>query len=313
MAVNKRELTLLTAILFLSGCGKYADFTLPTPDPQGPRGPFTWSASPDPVIPHGEFSDVLNPAVVKINGEYQNFYSEYDGKNWTTARAISTDGVHWTNRTPLNLPVSGGIAANGSALSNDYWYQTGAPARIALWRDNKSQIVLEPGPQGSFDEYAVADPDVIKLGGTFYMFYLGQDLASRQRLGLARSSDGVHWEKLRSNPILELGAVGSFDESGLGEPAAWSSGGWYWMLYTGRARDERRRIGLARSADGIHWTKDESFTPIAGDQPWNSKVMCDPSVEVLPDRIRVWFGGGDVASPDQGLHGQIGIGLLTSR
>jgi predicted GH43/DUF377 family glycosyl hydrolase len=301
------------AISFLASCGKYADFTLPPPDPQGPRGPFTWSASPDPVIPHGEFSDVLNPSVIQINGEYQNFYSEYDGKNWTTARATSTDGVHWTNRMPLNLPIDGGIAANGSALANDYWYQSGAPARIALWRDNKTQIVIEPGPQGSFDEFAVADPDVIKLGGTFYMFYLGQDLASRQRLGIARSSDGIRWEKLRSNPILELGSVGSFDESGLGEPAVWTSGGSYWMLYTGRARDERRRIGLARSTDGVHWTKDENFAPIAGDQPWNRAVMCDPSVEITPTGIRVWFGGGDVASPDQGLHGQIGVGILTSR
>ncbi len=85
------------------------------------------------------------------------------------------------------------------------------------------------------------------------------------------------------------------------------------MLYTGRARDERRRIGLARSSDGVHWTKEENFTPIAGDQPWNSKVMCDPSVEITPTGIRVWFGGGDVASPDQGLHGQIGVGILTSR
>jgi hypothetical protein len=31
---------------------------------------------------------------------------------------------------------------------------------------------------------------------------------------------------------------------------------------------------------------------------------------VLPDGVRVWFGGGDVARPDQGLHGQIGVGML---
>ncbi len=38
--------------------------------------------------------------------------------------------------------------------------------------------------------------------------------------------------------------------------------------------------------------------------------MCDPTVEVTPGEIRVWFGGGDVPSPDQGLHGQIGVGVL---
>jgi hypothetical protein len=27
--------------------------------------------------------------------------------------------------------------------------------------------------------------------------------------------------------------------------------------------------------------------------------------------VRVWFGGGDVARPDQNIHGQIGAGVLT--
>jgi hypothetical protein len=31
---------------------------------------------------------------------------------------------------------------------------------------------------------------------------------------------------------------------------------------------------------------------------------------MTPEGIRVWFGGGDVASPDQNLHGQIGVGIL---
>jgi hypothetical protein len=26
--------------------------------------------------------------------------------------------------------------------------------------------------------------------------------------------------------------------------------------------------------------------------------------------VRVWFGGGDVASPDENLHGQIGLAIL---
>ena len=31
------------------------------------------------------------------------------------------------------------------------------------------------------------------------------------------------------------------------------------------------------------------------------------------DSIRVWFGGGDVASPDENLHGQIGIAKLVPK
>ncbi len=110
------------------------------------------------------------------------------------------------------------------------------------------------------------------------MYYLGQDRARRQRLGVARSQDGVRWQKLRSNPVLELGAAGAFDENGLGEPAVWVTEGRYWMLYTGRDRQEYRRMGLAWSTDGVRWQRLPAQTVFAGGQAWNSKVVCDPAV-----------------------------------
>jgi hypothetical protein len=125
---------------------------------------------------------------------------------------------------------------------------------------------------------------------------------------VARSTDGVRWEKLRANPVLELGGPGTFDEVGLGEPAVWQQSGFYWMLYTGRDAREYRRLGLARSTDGVHWRKLPLV--IEGKEPWNSKVLCDPTVEPAGDSVRVWFGGGDAASPDENLNGQIGYGLL---
>ena len=304
-------------IIFLAlaagGCGKYAEFTLPAPDAAGPRGPFHWEASPEPVLGRGDWDsgDVLNPSVVRYRGDYWNFYSGYDGSTWSTGVATSNDGVHWSKKGKLLSPDAG----NGSALLRGdtvfYWYQTGSPVEIALatsadW--TKRQVVLKTGPRGSWDERGVADPYVIERSGTLYMYFLGMDRARRQRLGVARSQDGVTWEKLTSNPILELGAEGAFDELGLGEPAVWSSGGAYWMLYTGRARGEKRRIGLARSNDGVHWFREPLV--IEGDRAWDREVVCDPTVELTPEGIRVWFGGGDVARPDQGLHGQIGVGML---
>jgi len=314
----------LVLAVFLAGCGRYADFTLPAPEASGPRAPFTWEAHPEPVLDHGDVSDVLNPSVVRFQNAYWNLYSEFDGKTWHTAAATSADGFVWTKFGRVLSPQGwegGYMAGNGSALVVNeeifYWYEAGDPLRITLARsrDGKNwsrhgEPVLPFGPPGSFDESDVADPYVIRSGDRFYLFYLGQDRARRQRLGIARSLDGVTWEKLRSNPILELGAAGSFDEAGLGEPAVWSSGGQWWMLYTGRDRSERRRIGLAHSTDDVHWDRVPNFV-ISGTNPWDSQVICDPSVEQMPDgSIRVWFGGGDVARPDQGLHGQIGVGVL---
>jgi predicted GH43/DUF377 family glycosyl hydrolase len=316
--------------IFLCACGRYADFTLPPPDAGGPRAPFVWEPAAEPVLGRGEARawdsvDVLNPSVVRFRGQYFNLYSGFDGGTWHTGLALSSDGLHWEKRGRVLSPSGwegSYIAANGSALAADdqilYWYQAGQPPRIALalsadglvWSKHP-EAVLETGPRGSFDERGVADPYVIRAGGQFYLFYLGMDRARRQRLGVARSSDGVRWAKLRSNPVLELGAAGAFDEIGLGEPAVWSSGGSYWMLYTGRDRAERRRVGLAKSPDGVRWGRDPSFSPMAGGEAWNNQVLCDPAVEITEGGIRVWFGGGDVPHPAENIHGQIGVGVLS--
>lgn len=314
----------------LTGCGRYADFMLPPPDAAGPRAPFRWEASAAPSIPRGgagewDSVDVLNPSVIRFQGIYLNLYSGYDGTVWHTGAAQSSDGISW-RKTGLALSPTGWeghIAANGSVLARGgellYWYVGGDTPRIGLARSKdggatwskESQPVVPLGPFGSWDERAVADPYVIQRGEYFYLFYLGQDRARRQRLGVARSRDGVKWEKSRSNPVLELGAPGAFDEAGLGEPAVWSSGGAYWMLYTGRANDEQRRLGLAKSLDGVKWEREATFAPVPGAQAWNNKVICDPTVELTPEgTVQVWFGGGDVPSPDQNLNGQIGMAVL---
>jgi len=300
--------------LVLAGCARYAGFTLP-PKPGGdPSLIFRFVAQPDPVLGSGEFRDALNPSV---DGRI-NLYSVFDGHTWHTALAGTSDGIHWQPQGIVLSPdphtwEGGYIAANGSLLGSMYWYQAGPRGahRIGLARNSGRGWVKEPrpvldrGPVGSFDERAVADPYVIRIQQWFYMYYLGQDRAVRQRIGLARSRDGVQWEKLRSNPVLDL----DLDrEAGLGEPAVWQSDGFYWMLYTVRNFDETRYLALARSTNGVRWTRlPVSYT---GSESWNFKVLCDPTVQVEGETIKVWFGGGDTASPDENLHGQIGFATL---
>jgi predicted GH43/DUF377 family glycosyl hydrolase len=290
-----------------------------------------WTVEPKPVLEPGspggyDSVDVLNPVIVKQDGRYLCLFSAYDGKTWHTGAATSLDGVTWTHHGKVLSPdpatwEGSYIAANGTALRHAgeiyYWYQGGEPPRLGLARsqDGRSwrkhpQPVLSGGPRGSWDERAVADPYVFQAGGLLYLAYLGEDRARRQRLGIARSRDGVTWEKQRSSPILELGAAGAFDENGLGEPAVWTSHGRWWMLYTGRDRQEVRRLGLAYSTDGLQWRRFSETPVLAGSQPWNAKVVCDPEIERTPDGVRVWFGGGDVAHPAENVHGRIGLAFL---
>jgi predicted GH43/DUF377 family glycosyl hydrolase len=317
----------------LCGCGRYQDFALPEQSggPGASNVTWRWEARADPVLTRGgagdwDSVDVLNPSVIRQGEAYYNLYSGFDGKTWHTGLAVSADGINWRKEGRLLSPDAQTwerdyIAANGSAIGDEngilYYYQAGRPPEIGLARSSNGHQwrrqgapVLALGPVGAWDERAVADPYVIRVGGNYYMFYLGEDRARRQRLGVARSGDGVTWWKLRRNPILELGDGDAFDAHGLGEPAVWVAHGYYWMLYTGRDKSENRRLGMARSRNGVDWEKLPQI--FAGDQAWDAKVVCDPSVLIENGIARVWFGGGDVAAPDHGIHGQIGYATLTA-
>ncbi len=322
------------AAALLAGCGRYADFTLP-PAPGAQDADCSTcnvllTLRPEPVLTHGspgewDSNDALNPSVVPFHGQLLNLYSGFDGKTWATGLATSSDGIHWQKQGRVFAPEPSSwegdyIAANGSAIVQGaqlfYFYQGGRAPQIGLATSSDGRAwtrhggpVLGFGPRGSWDERGVADPYVIRAEAKLYMFYLGQDRARRQRLGVAESDDGVTWTKLRSNPILELGGWGAFDENGLGEPAVWTARGYYWMLYTGRAHDETRKLGAAFSKDGAHWKKLDHALPLTASS-WDSKVVCDPTVLPSPDGLRVWFGGGDVANPAENIHGQIGFAIL---
>ncbi|MFN7925463.1 MAG: hypothetical protein U0Q16_35520 [Bryobacteraceae bacterium] len=332
--MSLRAALFLPVLALLCGCGRYADFALPAPEGSAAAEPaFQWRARTGAVLERGaagewDSIDALNPSVVEFGGKLVNLYSGYDGKTWHTGVAESPDGVTWRKAgrviSPDGATWEGNyIAANGSAMVVDgsivYWYQAGDPPRIGVARSNDGRAwrkeqapVLRLGPRGSWDERGVADPYVIRRDGRFYLFYLGQDRAHQQRLGIARSADGVTWEKLRSNPILELGAESDFDENGLGEPAVWTSHGRWWMLYTGRDRREYRRIGLAWSKDGVQWQRYRTAPLFTGGEAWNAKVVCDPAL--LPGSggaLRMWYGGGDVAHPAENIHGAIGYAELS--
>jgi predicted GH43/DUF377 family glycosyl hydrolase len=321
---------------FLSGCGRYADFQLPQLD--GPPPPAaSLRLQSDPVLaraPAGQWdsSDVLNPSVVVRDQLLWNFYSGFDGSVWHTGVATSTDGVAWTRKGLVLSPDANGwdrgyIAGNGSALWRNgeflYWYQAGEHdgiMRIGLARSSdglhfrkESKPVLDAGPYRSWDERGVADPYVIELNGWLYMYYLGQDRAAmypHQRIGLARSRDGVSWEKLRANPIVDMAQPGSggMDEHGSGEPAVFVWKGHYWMLITGRDAGEHRRMAVLWSNDGVRWNRQPGA--FSADQPWDSAVICDATVLVDSSGVRLWFGGGDIPRNDERIHGQIGMGSL---
>ncbi len=315
--------------LALTGCGRYADFGLPAP-PASETFALTWKAAPAASLTRGDALDVLNPSVAFWRGGYLNLYSRFDGGKWESYSALSPDGLVWRDHTRVLSPSLDWegkyIAANGALWVNApddllYVYQAGEKGKTVLglarsadgrtWQKQPGPI-LAGGPRKSWDEISLGDPYLWRAGEYLYLAYLGEDRARRQRLGLARSRDGLTWEKQRGSPILELGGYGDFDENGLGEPAVFAANGAWMMLYTGRDRNERRAMGYAVSRDGRSWQKLREPV-LRGESPWNRAVVCDATVRVEKGRVRIWYGGGDLPKPDERLNGQIGYAELQPR
>jgi hypothetical protein len=142
-------------------------------------------------------------------------------------------------------------------------------------------LIFGPGPAGSWDAERVSCPRVLRAAdGSWLMWYYGRDPGFDRRItlptgrvGLARSADGIRWERVRGP--LTMGAVlephpdpARFDSGHVGVSDVQYADGLYWMWYFGGDGVTRKlfgmditgvpmRPGCAISRDGLHWSRIE--------------------------------------------------------
>ncbi|HEX4997911.1 MAG TPA: hypothetical protein VFY29_06785 [Terriglobia bacterium] len=335
----------LAFLIFVTACQS----TSPTPPvsvaPSGPwptPGVSIVSIDAFPVMKPGapgtwDDTDVLNPSVLEFGGSLLNHYSGYSHGLWSTGTAVSRDnGSTWTRKgspflvsPPLSETVRYPIAANGSStvLSGQIYHlyernRSDSNGDVSIWlatsRDgitwetSPGEVFAPSGVAGAFDETQVADPYVITVGDSLYMFYTGVPRgAFKVLIGLATSRDGIHWVR-KAGPLINQGRPGYFDENIQGEPAVINTGPWWYMLYVGDTNTGFRSLGWASSADGIRWTRQsttDSIVPQDRRQAWFANMMIDPDFSRQapnPDgTYTVYFGGG-VRPGNQLISGAIG-------
>jgi len=105
----------------------------------------------------------------------------------------------------------------------------------------------------------IGDVEVVRHGGLYHLFHLV--LPNHDYIAHAVSEDGLNWERVEN--ALFISNPGSWDDDMLWtmsvSPDPHQEGRWR-MFYTGLTLAERgriQRIGLARSSDLIHWSKEE--------------------------------------------------------
>ena len=121
-------------------------------------------------------------------------------------------------------------------------------------------------------------------------------------------SPTIRFEKT-NQILLDVGPKGSFDSCQAKYPSIMKVGDQWWMWYNGRTDDcYTGSIGLAKSVDGLKWTKATHGKPIFPHGPkgtFDSSKVDHPAVLRFNDRFHMWYTAGD----DKSLYT---IGYVTS-
>lgn len=212
----------------------------------------------------GAWDDNLihHPVVIKHNGTYYLFYSGVQapsGLRHQIGLATSPDGITWTKEA--------------------------------------TNPVIPYGSVGSWDQTYVRPSNPVLIYGVWYMWYWGNDSNVTNAIGLATSTDLVHWTK--QGRVLELGAsanwvrllAGShpldiiaqiyYGASGLGiGKATLPSGGTYIDDFT---------LDIARYGDQVKGT---SFTSYAANYVYGAKVTATSAI--TPNKIRLYVSSTSI-------------------
>ncbi len=175
-----------------------------------------------------------------------------------------------------------------------------------VWQKYASNPVLAPSQEWEAAN-GVIGPRVIKVGNVYKMWYTG--LGSNRQIGLATSTDGIHWTKT-PNPVLSYGQPGNFDADHVDYASVLFHNNQYWMWYTGW-NSGVRQIGLATSPDGVNWTKysGNPVLTVGGSSTWEAQSVFAPCVIFDGNAFKMWYNAsgqyvqaGGYAESNDGIH-----------
>ncbi|MGI5864293.1 MAG: hypothetical protein ACOX6T_19875 [Myxococcales bacterium] len=208
----------------------------------------------------------IAPAVVEANGALHLFFVRKTGLEQRILYAKSTDGESWTSPVPVTGLGSGTVFSSPSVLHAGrrfkMWFGSGA-IDLAESIDGVEWTVLASGvlgagAQGAFDSLSVLYPSVVQEVSGYSLFYTGFN-GQTYAIGRALSADGREWSREPVTPVLSAGAAQEFDNTAVAQPRVLRTSAGYLMWFSGYDTSLTNpgpyRVGLARSDDGVSWTK----------------------------------------------------------
>jgi predicted GH43/DUF377 family glycosyl hydrolase len=279
--------------------------------------------SETPIIaPRGngwESAGTFNPSVIVRDGKIIMLYRAQDGSG--TSRlgyAESGDGIHFTRRSePVFSPEEdyekdGGVEDPRLVQFGDIYYLTytgynkkDAQLCLATSKDlvhwERKGVIL-PAYKGKWNVRWTKSGAIVpqKIAGKYWMYFLGTSRDNNDQVGLASSTDLLHWTEATDEPVLRVRA-GKFDarvaEPG---PAPIVTAKGIFLVYNGADDKLVYRTGVAMFDRNdprvlVSRTDDPVFAP---EKEWE-KVGQVPNVVFVEGMVRrgedYWFyyGGAD--------------------
>jgi predicted GH43/DUF377 family glycosyl hydrolase len=255
---------------------------------------------------------IWDPAVVFDGSVYHMWYS---GASATTPSQIgyatSPDGLSWTRASTLPVLEPGpsgswdeaGVRA-ASVISDSgvfkMWY-TGFDAdghgRIgyatspdgSTWTKDGANPVFDIGAPGTWDDFWVGEPAVVKDGSTYRLWYRGIAQGMPAAIGYATSPDGTTWIRYGIAPVLGDAPGGSWDYL-VYAPNVLLDGGTVQMWYSGgNFAGTAWEIGYATSSDGVHWTKRGRVIQQGPDGSFDRYSADYPAVLQMDGTFQMWY------------------------
>jgi len=134
---------------------------------------------------------------------------------------------------------------------------TGWSRPVIVFRPRTSSPNVGGTPnQSDFDRGETCDPSVIRVNGTYYMYYGGNwqlDASGRTAIGVATSQDGINWTRMNNGraiirPKNEVDGI-----YGAGQPSVFFRDGLFYMLYVDNSTEYpvnvTNQIFVLRSSD----------------------------------------------------------------
>jgi len=173
----------------------------------------------------------------------------------------------------------GSVWRNGVATSSDgLTWTKGAP-------------VLAPNTGGWSTQYIAANSGSVVFNGKILTYFHGQTPNSIA-IGLAESADGSTFTQ-HPTPVIE-GVAGQFDAGAAADPYVIQVGSQLFMYYLGDDGKGKQTIGLARSSDGVNWTRDgASLMPLGGPGSFDERAHGEPAVTYAAPFYYMVFVGMD--------------------